>query len=221
MPQMKRPSTLRNRLLAPLITIAALLLMFEDWCWELGMGLMRRLASWPPLQALERRICALSPRVALCLFVLPAILLFPLKVMALVMIAHGHPVTGVSVIVVAKLLGAAIVARVYALTLPALLTLVWFARGHGGFLRVKARWIGHLKASPHWQHCTDTAARLRAALRLLARRATPSLPRGGRHASRPARMLRRYIALWRAKRRQQTGADQRGPDQRDQRHDAP
>jgi hypothetical protein len=148
---MKRPSTLRNRLLAPLITIAALLLMFEDWCWELGMGLMRRIAAWPPLHALERRICALSPRVALCLFVLPAILLFPVKVMALVAIAHGHPATGVSVIVVAKLLGAAIVARIYALTLPALLTLVWFARGHSGFMRVKARWISHLKASPQWQ----------------------------------------------------------------------
>jgi hypothetical protein len=219
---MKRPSTLRNRLLAPLITIAALLLMFEDWCWELGMALVRRVVAWPPLHALESRICALSPRVALCLFVLPAILLFPVKVMALVAIAHGHPVTGVGVIVLAKLLGAAVVARVYALTLPALLTLVWFARGHGGFMRVKARWIGHLKASPHWQHCVATSARLRAAVRALARRATPALPRGGRHASRPARMLRRYIALWRARRRQ-PGQPRRAAhaEPHDQRHDAP
>lgn len=213
---MKRPSTLRHRLLAPLITAAALLLMFEDWCWDLGMRAMRHLATWPPLHALERRICALSPRVALCLFVLPAILLFPVKVMALVAIANGHPVSGVGVIVVAKLLGAAIVARLYALTLPALLTLVWFARGHAGFMRVKTRWIGHLKASAHWHHCVDGAARARAFVRgaahALARRVAPAKPFGARGATRPARMLRRFIALWRAKRRQHA---------RDERRDAP
>lgn len=198
---MKRPATLRHRLLAPLIYPAALILMFEDWCWDLGARLLRHLGSWPPLRALERRICALSPRAALCLFVLPAILLFPVKVMALVAIAKGHALSGMGVIVVAKVLGAAVVARLYALTLPALLTLAWFARGHGRFMVLKDRWIARLRATATWRRCTGAAARLRAGGRRLFIWLAPARPLGGRHASRPARMLRRFIALWRARRR--------------------
>ena len=198
---MKRPATLRHRLLAPLIFLAALILMFEDWCWDLGARLLRHAGSWPPLRRLERRIVALSPRAALCLFVLPALLLFPVKVMALVAIARGHAVSGVGVIVVAKVLGAAVVARLYALTLPALLTLAWFARGHGSFMAVKDRWIARLRATATWRRCVLTTALLRALVRRLVALIAPVRPLGGRHASRPARMLRRFIALWRARRR--------------------
>ena len=82
-----RPRSLRNRLLSPLVVAGALLLLLEEWCWELGLALARRLAGWPPFAALDRRIAALPPYPALCLFVLPALLLLPVKLLALFAIA--------------------------------------------------------------------------------------------------------------------------------------
>jgi hypothetical protein len=198
---MKRPNKLRNRLLAPLVYLAALLLLLEDWLWDLGSRLIRFIVSWPPLKALEIRIRALPPYPALCAFVLPAILLFPVKVLALVAIASGHALSGVAAIVVAKIGGAALVARLYTLTLPALLTLAWFARWHNKFMAVKERWIGRLKATDAFRRISMLAALMRAAGRRLLARLRPAAPPGGRHGTRAARMLRRFVALWRARHR--------------------
>jgi hypothetical protein len=201
MAAMKRSRTLRKRLLSPLVYLAALLLLMEDWFWDLGLRLVRLIVSWPPLQALERRIVALRPYPALCAFVLPAILLFPVKVLALIAIASGHPFSGVTVIVVAKVGGAAAVARLYILTRPALLTLAWFARWHNKFMDLKDHCIGRLKASDAYRRVSMLAAMMRGAARALLRRLRPRGGIGARQSSRPARMLRRFIAIWRARRR--------------------
>lgn len=198
---MKRSRTLRNRLLSPLVYLAALILMLEDWLWDLGLRLARQIAAWPPWKALERRIAALPPYAALCAFALPAIVLFPVKVLALVAIASGHAFAGVLAIVVAKLGGAMLVARLYLLTRPALLSLPWFARWHNKFIDLKDHWIGRLKATEAYRHASALSAALRAAARAALARLRPQSGFGARHASRPARMLRRFIAIWRAKRR--------------------
>jgi hypothetical protein len=138
-------------LFAPLVYLAALLLLLEDWLWNLGARLMDRLAQWPPLHRLETWICRLGPRAALVLFVLPATLLFPVKLLALWAMAHGHPVLGLLVILLAKLGGAAAVARLYLLTRPVLLTILWFARLLDWFLALKERWIARLRATAAWQ----------------------------------------------------------------------
>src|SRR4051812_11803780 len=132
-------------LLAPLVYLAAILLLLEDWLWDLGSRLMARLTAWPPLHRLEAWICPLGPRAALVLFVLPATLLFPVKLLALWAMANGHPLTGLTVIVLAKLGGAAAVARLYLLTRPVLLTIVWFAALLAWFLALKERWIEKLR----------------------------------------------------------------------------
>jgi hypothetical protein len=201
MAAMKRSRTLRNRLLSPLVYLAALMLLVEDWLWDLGLRLVGLVVAWPPLEALERRIVALRPYPALCVFALPAVLLFPVKVLALIAIASGHPISGVAVIVAAKVGGAAAVARLYVLTRPALLTLAWFARWHKRFIDLKNHWIGRLKASHAYRRVSMLSALMRGAARSLLRRLRPRGGFGGRHASRPARMLRRFIAIWRARRR--------------------
>lgn len=137
MAAMKRSRPLRNRLLSPLIYLAALLLLMEDWFWDLGLRLINLVASWPPFKLIEQRIVALPPYGALCAFVVPALLLLPVKILALFAIASGHPISGVAVIVAAKVGGAALVARIYFLTRDTLLTLAWFARWHGKFMDVK------------------------------------------------------------------------------------
>lgn len=193
---MKKTNKLRNRLLAPPVYLAALILLFEDWLWDLGVRLVAFVAAWPPLCALETRIAALRPYPALCVFALPALLLFPVKVVALVAIAYGHPFSGVALIVAAKLCGAALAARLYFLTRPSLLSLAWFARWHDKFIALKNRWIGALRASQAYRHARELGAMARAVLDRLR----PKTPPGGRHDARPARMLRRFVALWRARR---------------------
>ncbi|MBC7456154.1 MAG: hypothetical protein H7335_21130 [Massilia sp.] len=201
---MKRSRTWRNRLLSPLIYLAALVLLMEDWFWDQGTRLVALIAAWPPLKALEQRIVALSPYAALCAFALPAILLLPVKIAALMAIASGHLFSGVCVIILAKIGGAAVVARLYVLTRPTLLSLAWFARWHGWFLRHKHYWIGRLKTSDAYRRASMLARRMRGAARPAVSAFAGPRSRGGamaRRADRPARILRRAMALWRAPRR--------------------
>ncbi|MFC0135678.1 hypothetical protein CR105_19260 [Massilia eurypsychrophila] len=198
---MKSSRTLRNRLLSPLVYLAALLLLLEDWLWDLGLRLVRLVAAWPPWKALERHIIALPPYAALAAFVLPAILLLPVKLVALFAIASGYPMSGISVIILAKVGGAAVVARLYVLTKPTLLSLPWFALWHEKFMTFKSYWIGRLKATDAFRRVSMLSQMMRGAARAALARLRPKAGFGARHASRPARMLRRFIAIWRARRR--------------------
>jgi hypothetical protein len=197
---MSTPKPPRSRLLAPLIYLAALLLLIEEWFWDTGVALGRRIAAWPPLNMIETRIRALRPYPALCVFLLPTLLLFPVKLLALFAIASGHVFTGVCAIVVAKIGGAALLARLYLLTRASLLTLPWFARWHNAFIALKDRWIGRLKATRAYRHAQLVMARLRRVGKEIAERLR-SRSRGGRHATRPTRIIRRLLALRRARRR--------------------
>ncbi|KQQ33409.1 hypothetical protein ASF61_10020 [Duganella sp. Leaf126] len=182
---------LHRWLFAPLVYLAALLLLLEDWLWDLGAALMRRLTAWPPLAHLEQWICRRGPYAALVLLLLPAALLFPVKLLALWALAHGHALLGLLVIVLAKVVGAAAVARLYLLTRPVLLTIVWFARLLGWFLALKARWIARLHATAAWQTMLALAQRLRC-----WRHSSPLAPRSWRGRFR--RLLKRVRARLRA-----------------------
>jgi hypothetical protein len=188
---------------APLVYLAAVVLLVEEWCWDTGMRLTRALARWPALAALEVRVRTLPPYGALCAFVLPGLLLLPVKVLAVVAIAHGHALSGIATIVLAKIGGAAVVARLYVLTLPTLLAVGWFARCHGWFMVARARCLDYLRTS-HAYHLTGRALRgLRIGLRRVLRRLRPRRAdaQGRRHASRTVRVLRRFVVQWRARRR--------------------
>jgi hypothetical protein len=197
MTQAKRP---RSRLLAPLLYLAALILLLEEWLWDTGKRLGAVIARWPLVRELDARIRALPPYAALCAFALPAVLLFPVKLLALLAIAKGHVASGVLAIVLAKIGGAAAVTRLYALTLPSLLTLAWFARWHGLFMAFKDKWVAALKATLAYQRTSGAVLRLRERLRA-AWTGWRLRAKGGRHSLRPTRILRRFAALWRARRR--------------------
>ncbi|TFW26021.1 hypothetical protein [Duganella callida] len=186
---MRTPHRLSRRLFAPLVYLAALLLLLEDWLWNLGTRLTGWLAQWPPLRRLEAWICRLGPKAALLLFVLPTTLLFPVKLLALWAMAHGYPMSGLAVIVLAKLGGAAAVARLYLLTRPVLLTIAWFAALLAWFLAIKERWIERLRASGVWRRVEA----LRKALRHWRRHA---VPRPGGWVARFRRLLKRFRARW-------------------------
>ncbi|WP_028104794.1 hypothetical protein [Pseudoduganella violaceinigra] len=193
---MKRLYTFRRRLFAPLVYLAALFLIFEEWLWDAGARLMIRLSAFPPFRALERLICGLGPAAAMAVFLLPALMLFPVKLLALFAMARGHAIMGLSVFVLAKIAGAAAVARLYTLTRPSLLKLRWFAWLQGRFLAVKERWVARLKASAAWRAYRALVDSVRERLRRWR-----AGWRRGRLSARPMRVLRRFSAFWRMRRR--------------------
>lgn len=160
-PPQNRPSRWRRRLLAPLIYLAALLLIVEEWLWDVTQAVLRRIPAWPFWMALQRWVERLSPYAALLVFLAPVLLLLPVKILALLSIAHGHPALGLAIIIAAKILGTALAAHIYALTRRSLLSLAWFQRAHDKVLAFKERMIAYLYASPGWQQIQKLVAALR------------------------------------------------------------
>src|SRR3954468_7581640 len=105
------------------IAVFALLLLFEEWGWEALAGIVARLAKLPFFAWLERGIRRLPPYGALAAFAAPAVMLIPVKLLALWLIGAGHGMLGVAVLVAAKIAGTAIVARLFELTQPTLMQL--------------------------------------------------------------------------------------------------
>src|SRR4051794_26208096 len=134
------PFTLMWRLLrGALLGLVALVIFIEEWGWRPLSALAARLAHWPPLARLEARIRSLGPRTALALFLVPAVLLFPIKLLALWLIHLGRGGLGLLVIFLAKLVGTALVGRLFVLTEPQLMRYGWFARARAWWQATKAR----------------------------------------------------------------------------------
>jgi hypothetical protein len=163
---------LAQRLKALLMLPIALLLLFEEWGWEPLKRVMAWVMRWPPLAWLERGISRLPPYAALLVFLAPTLLLLPVKLAALWLIGQGQAVLGLVVIVVAKIAGTALIARLFHLTQPALMKLGWFARFYGAwslwkealFARVRASWawragrVVKKRVVQRWRRLTRTAS---------------------------------------------------------------
>lgn len=144
----------------------ALLILFEEWGWEPLQALMARIGRWPVFRQIEALIVRLSPGAALALLLVPTLLLLPVKLGALWMIHQGWRVGGLTVIVLAKLGGTALMARLFSLTRPALMRLPWFARYYGRWIAWKESVLARVRASPVWR----AARALRESLRRRWRR---------------------------------------------------
>jgi hypothetical protein len=144
------------------IAFVALLLLFEEWGWEPLAALVARLAKLPVFAWLEERIRRLPPYAALATFFVPALMLVPVKLAALWFIARGHGGFGIAVLVAAKVVGTALVARLFALTQPALMRLAWFARWYPRWKAWKDRVMDEVRASPGWRAVQRTKATVAA-----------------------------------------------------------
>jgi hypothetical protein len=143
--------------------LVALVILFEEWGWAPLQRFMARIGRLPVVAWLERRIAALPPHAALVVFVIPALALLPVKLGALWLIGQGHRWLGVALIVGAKLLGTAIVARLFALTQPALMSMPWFATVYGRWTAWKDALLLRVRASWAWR--TGRAIKRRASRR--------------------------------------------------------
>ena len=152
-----------------MLAFAAVLLFLEEWGWRPLTAWAARLAQWPPIARLEVRIVGVPSRWALALFLAPALLLFPVKLLALWLIHKGSAVIGLAVIVAAKLLGTALVGRLFILTEPQLMQIAWFARAMGWWRATKARVKGLIAESAWWRSVRTVLRRWRVRLRRMVR----------------------------------------------------
>jgi hypothetical protein len=119
---------LKRLLLVPLSWFAAIIFLIEEFIWDKTAALMARLGTMRLVRAIETRISTLLPTWALVTFLLPSLILIPAKLIGLHAIARGHLLLGSGVFLLAKLLGMALFSRIFNLTRPALMQLMWFAR---------------------------------------------------------------------------------------------
>ena len=121
----------------------ALLILFEEWGWTPLERLIALAARLPLVAWTERRIATLPPYGALSIYLLPWLVLLPVKVLALWLISDGRALLGFAAVLVAKVIGTAVLARLFTLTKPALLQLAWFSR-------LYARWSVWKEATLSW-----------------------------------------------------------------------
>lgn len=128
---------LKRILTPPLLAVAAILIAAEEILWRLA-----KIYAWigklPLLHRVELWITGLPPYAALVCFAIPTLVVAPFKVLAFYWLASGHAALGAGTIVVAKIAGTALVARIYQLTRAALVTLRWFACCESKVLALRA-----------------------------------------------------------------------------------
>jgi hypothetical protein len=107
-----------------LLLLLAVVLAYEEIQWRLSF-VFAWLGKLPVLHSIENWARRLPPYGALALFLVPSVVLFPLKMLALYWLASGQKILGISTIFAAKVMGTALVARIFQLTREALLTIGW------------------------------------------------------------------------------------------------
>lgn len=132
-----------RRLFKPLWVLLAVIFLIEAWLWDQLEPVVERVVARIPLRAFKHwvagKIGALSPAMTLIVFAVPAILLFPLKLVGLWLLAHEYYVGAVSTMVFAKFLGLGVTAFVFDVTRPKLLQMPWFAKLYEWVLALRAK----------------------------------------------------------------------------------
>jgi hypothetical protein len=174
-----------RRLMRPFLVLLAIIFLIEAWLWRHLEPVVAWIVERIPLRALKARIAAwietIPPAAALAVFVVPAILLFPLKLLTLWLLAQKQLMAAGLVFTFAKLAGLGITAFVFEATRPKLLQMAWF------------RWVyEHVLMALAWAH------RLADPIKDRIRKAM--------HVFRPKRAGRAMRLFWRIRRRMRGGA---------------
>ena len=132
-----------RRLFKPLWVLLAVIFLIEAWLWDHLEPIVERVVARIPLRAFKHwlagKIGKLSPAVTLIVFVVPAILLFPLKLVGLWLLAHEYWLSAIIIYVFAKFVGLGVTAFIFDVTRTKLLQMRWFAWLYDYVLWIRAR----------------------------------------------------------------------------------
>jgi hypothetical protein len=163
-------SILKRVVTAPLYLLAATIVLLEDWLWDDLQRLAAAIGRLPVFHQFEAFVVRLSPRASLSLFIVPSLLLIPVKLVALWFISTGHALVGLTAIVLAKIAGTALVARLFKLTKPKLLSFKWFFALYVRITEFKRRIYGHIESTTVYKSLHSFSTRMREHWRRFKRR---------------------------------------------------
>jgi hypothetical protein len=176
-----------RRVLKPLWILLALFFLLEAWLWDHLRPLIAavvNIVAWDKLKARLAALVEWLPAWAvLIVFVIPFLVLLPLKFLEVYFVMHRQWIAAILVLVLAKLLGLGVTAFIFDVTKPKLLRMAWF------------RWLYELMLS--WLEKAHALidpikARMRRGLRRWLWLMKPGRP--GRFFRRLARIRRRAYA---------------------------
>ena len=131
--------------------VAAFLLLFAEWGYEPLAAVLAKLSRFLVFARLEAWMVSLPPYGALALFAAPALCLLPIKLLALYLLATGHPAFAVGLIIAAKVIGTAVVARIYMLVKLQLMEIGWFRQAHDTLIPWQERMFAEIRSSAAWR----------------------------------------------------------------------
>ena len=153
---------LRRFVLRPLLTVAALVYFLID---AVALEAVRPLAAWIGRQRFAERLAArirrLGPYPTLALFVIPLVILEPLKPVGLYLMGTGHALQGALLLGGVELVKVTLVERLFHIGKDKLLTIPAFA---WCYVRVVC-WLAWLTALPPWQAAKRVVGRVRETIR--------------------------------------------------------
>jgi hypothetical protein len=152
-----------RRLTRPLLILLALVFLFEAWLWSHLAPIVAWIVARLPWREFKLRVAAaierLPPATTLVVFVVPVVLLLPLKFLGLWLLSRGAWLSALAMLAVAKVVSLGVTAFIFEVTRPKLLQLAWF------------RWLyAHVLAWLAWAHglIDPIKERIRARLKIFA-----------------------------------------------------
>jgi hypothetical protein len=130
-----------RRVLRPLWVLLAVLFLIEAWFWDHLEPVVAWIVQRVPLRELKARLTLqlerLSPAMALIVFVVPLVPLYPLKLLGLYLLAGPNWLAGVAIFALAQIVGLGVIAFIFDVTKPKLLQMAWFAWLYRSIIRLR------------------------------------------------------------------------------------
>jgi hypothetical protein len=145
-----------------LVPVAAAIVFFEQTVIRYLNMVTAAIAAWPPIARLEAWLMRLPPYQALLAFVMPSILILPIKLAALFFAAKHMFGLALASVIIGKMLATAILARLYRILRPTLMTIGWFAKADTWFFYWRDAAYAFVKSLPAWKKAAAIVLQLRA-----------------------------------------------------------
>ncbi len=157
--------------------LAALILLFEEWGWRPLAEALAYLSRFRIVARLERLVAGMPPYGALAALALPTAVLFPLKFLALYLVAQGQLFAASLLFIGAKIASTALIARIFLLTRPALMRIGWFSAIYNFVMPWKEALFARIRASWPWRYGRMVKTRIRLEAKQAWMRLKPRLER--------------------------------------------
>src|SRR3954449_6360016 len=123
-----------RRALKPLWFLLAVIFLVEAWLWDHLRAAIAWVVDLVPLDKFKTQLAVLieklPPWAVLIVFVVPFIVLLPLKFLEVYFIVRHRWIAAILILALAKLLGLGVTAFIFDVTKPKLLQMVWFRRAY-------------------------------------------------------------------------------------------